>query len=60
MTRWAEAGGVNNLLPEYVDRRYRVSGSLGTGGFVTLHMVNAARSQPSPGDWRVDDVTLSR
>jgi len=60
VTGWSEAGAVNNLLPEYVERRYRASGSRGGDGFVTLRMVNAARSQPPPGFWQVDALTLSR
>ena len=57
---WTEAGAVDSLLPEYVERRYRVTGSRGRAGLVTLRMVNAARSQPPPGDWQVDGITLSR
>lgn len=59
VTQWTEAGSTDSLLPEYVDRRYQVSGSR-TAGLVTLRMVNAARSQPSPGFWQVDTLTISR
>ena len=60
VTGWSEAGAVTNLLPEYVDRRYQVSGSRGGVGVVTLRMVNTSRSQPPPGFWQVDAFTVPR
>ena len=60
VTGWSEAGATDSLLPEYVERRYKVSGSRGRAGVVTLRMVNAAPSQPPPGSWQVDALTVSR
>ena len=54
VTQWTEGGGTDNLLPEYVERRYQVSGSRGSAGLVTLRLTRSA------GSWLVDSLTISR
>ena len=65
VTKWTDAGSTDNLLPEYVDRRYQVSGSRGSAGLVTLRLTRPAGSPPTgspyaPSSWQVDVVTFSR
>lgn len=60
VTTWTEAGGRTNLLPEYVDRRYQVSGSRGSAGLVTLRLTRPSGSPASISSWQVDALTISR
>lgn len=65
VTKWTDAGDIVSLLPDYVDRRYLVSGSRGSAGAVTLRLTRPAGSPPTgspyaPSAWLVDSMTLSR
>ena len=54
VTQWTEAGATDSLLPEFVDRRYLVSGSRGSAGVVTLRL-----TRPT-GSWQVDSIHFTR
>lgn len=53
VTQWTLIGEKSNLLPAYVDRVYSVSGSRGSAGSVTLHMIQIQ------GSWQVARLAVA-